>query len=108
MEYYHIGGTYFFERTSRGGYVVGGIGATRANPGLSGLSSETKASMNLGVGFMLPLGDRLGLRFEARGYATLLNNNGSLFCGSNSGCVVSINGTALYQGEVLVGLSGRF
>jgi len=44
---------------------------------------------------MLPLGDSLGLRFEARGYATLLNNRGGLFCGSNVGCVVSISGTAL-------------
>jgi hypothetical protein len=27
---------------------------------------------------------------------------------SGSGCTVSIEGTALYQGEALVGLSGRF
>ena len=108
LEYIHIGGTYFFEKTSRGGYVVGGIGATVAKPDFAGLSSETKASINLGFGFMLPLGERLGLRFEARGYATLLNNDGGFFCGSNTGCVVSISGTALYQGEALVGLTGRF
>jgi len=110
MEYYHIGGTYFWEPASRGtgGYVVGGIGATVARPDFAGLSSETKPSINIGFGFMLPLGNSLGLRFEARGYATLLNNDGGFFCGSNTGCVVSISGTALYQGEALVGLSGRF
>jgi len=110
MEYYHIGGTYFWEPGSRGtgGYVVGGIGATVARPDYAGLNSEAKPSINLGFGYMLPLGDRLGLRFEARGYATLLNNDGGFFCGSNTGCVVSISGTALYQGEVLVGLMGRF
>ena len=65
-------------------------------------------SINLGVGYLLPIGRNLGLRFEARGYATLLNNSSSMFCGSNAGCVVSIQGTALYQGEALIGLSGRF
>jgi len=110
MEYYHIGGTYFWEPGSRGtgGYVVGGIGATVARPDYAGLNSEAKPSINLGFGFMLPLGSSLGLRFEARGYATLLNNDGGFFCGSNTGCVVSISGTALYQGEVLAGLTGRF
>jgi len=58
--------------------------------------------------YMLPVGKNFGLRFEARGYATLLNNSGGMFCSSNGGCVVSIKGTALYQGEALIGLSGRF
>ena len=51
---------------------------------------------------------RYHLRLEARGYATLLNNNGGLFCGGDKGRVVTVNGPALYQSEALVGLSLRF
>ena len=108
IEYLHVGGTNFFEGLGKGVYLVGGIGLTLLRPDRAGLSSETKPSINLGVGYLLPIGRNLGLRFEARGYATLLNNSSSMFCGSNAGCVVSIQGTALYQGEALIGLSGRF
>jgi hypothetical protein len=108
IEYLHAGGTYFIDGLGNGGYVVGGIGATLLRPDRAGLDSETKPSINLGAGYMLPVGKNFGLRFEARGYATLLNNSGGMFCGSNGGCVVSIKGTALYQGEALIGLSGRF
>jgi hypothetical protein len=105
---YHIGGTVFFEELGRGPYVVGGIGGTTAEPGRSGLNSETFFSGNLGIGWMMPLGSHVGLRFEARGYGIVLRNNGTLFCGGSAGCTVSIKGSALYQGELLGGLSFRF
>ena len=108
IEYLHIGGTNFFEGLGKGVYLVGGIGVTLLRPDRAGLSSEIKPSINLGVGYLLPMGRNLALRFEARGYATLLNNSSSMFCGSNVGCIVSIEGTALYQAEALVGLTGRF
>jgi hypothetical protein len=107
IEYFHIGGTAFFDKISSGGYVVGGIGATVFGPEGPGLTNETKPSMNLGFGYMLPLAHNLGVRFEARGYATLIDSTGGMFCSNNS-CLVSIKGTALYQGEVLLGLTGRF
>ncbi|MBC8007611.1 MAG: outer membrane beta-barrel protein, partial [Prolixibacteraceae bacterium] len=107
IDYYHVGGTYFFEQVGAGGYVVGGIGATHARPDRGDLDSETLLSGNIGVGYMLPLGKRVGLRFEARGYATLINNDSSLFCGSNVGCVAAVKGDAMYQGEALAGLSIR-
>lgn len=107
IEYYHIGGTAFFQAISNGPYVVGGIGATVFRPEGPGLTSETKPSMNLGFGYMLPLGRDFGARFEARGYATLIESTGGLFCSNNS-CLVSIKGTTLYQAEALVGLTGRF
>jgi hypothetical protein len=107
IEYYHIGGTAFFETMSSGPYVVGGIGATVFRPSGPGLTSETKPSMNLGFGYMLPLEHHLGVRFEARGYATLIDSTGGMFCSNNS-CLISIKGTTLYQAEALVGLTGRF
>src|SRR5882724_1861763 len=48
IEYYHLGGTAFFESMSNGPYVVGGIGATVFRPEGPGLTSETKPSINVG------------------------------------------------------------
>ena len=107
IDYFHIGGTYFFQKPADGAYVVGGVGVTSARPG-EGLHSEVKPSINLGFGYMLPLGRQLALRFEARGYATLFDSSGSLFCGNGNGCVVSIQGMTMSQGEALIGLSARF
>jgi hypothetical protein len=78
------------------------------DPSLNGLTSETRFSMNFGVGYMIPIGKHLGIRFEARGYGTLLNNDGGIFCNSNKGCVISSSGQALFQCEGLIGLSARF
>jgi hypothetical protein len=107
VTYYHVGGTYFFDQVGRGGYVVGGLGATVLKPEQSGLNSETKASANIGIGYMIPLGRHFAVRLEARGYGTLLNNSGGLFCGGG-GCAVSIKGQTFTQGEVLAGVSLRF
>lgn len=108
LSYLQIGGTYFIDGVGHGVYIVGGVGVTYMSPSVSGLSSETRLSLNVGAGYMIPLGKHLGIRFEARGYATLLNNDGGIFCGGNKGCVITINGQALYQGEGLIGLSVRF
>jgi len=57
---------------------------------------------------MVPLAKNIGLRFEARGYAILLNNNRAIFCGGTRGCTVAINGNALFEGELLAGIAFRF
>lgn len=108
IEYYHIGGTVFMHEVGAGYYVVVGFGATHARPDRDDLNAETFVSANLGIGYMLPLGKHAGLRFEARGYGTLLNNDSTVFCGDNGGCLVTIKGNAMYQGEMLAGLSFRF
>jgi hypothetical protein len=79
---------------------------TVLSPGLDGLSTETQPSINLGVGYALPLGKSLGLRFEGRGYFTLIDSSGSFFC--SGGCTVSISGQVLSQGELMAGLTWRF
>ena len=108
IEYLHLGGTAFFEEMGNGGYAVAGIGATRLTPDAPGLSAETRPSINVGFGYMLPIVPGLGMRFELRGYATWIDSNGGLFCRSTSGCAVSIKGSAFYQGEALIGLTARF
>ena len=105
---YHVGGTAFIDEIGSGGYVMGGIGGTTATPKGSGLNSETFFSGNLGVGWMVPLGRHVGLRFEARGYGVALRGSGALFCGGQSGCTVAIKGNGLFYGEVLAGVAARF
>ena len=105
---YHVGGTAFFDQLGRGPYVMGGIGGTTAKPNQAVLNSETFFSGNVGVGWMVPLGAHVGLRFEARGYGVFLNGNGALFCGGAAGCTATIQGRGLFYGEVLAGLSARF
>jgi hypothetical protein len=105
---YQIGGTLFFEQVGRGPYIMGGIGGTTAQPNQAGLNSQTFFSGNLGLGWMVPLGAHVGLRFEARGYGILLNSNSALFCGGASGCTVAIKGNGLVYGEVLAGVAVRF
>ena len=70
--------------------------------------SVVPTCLNIGIGWMVPLGVHVGIKLEARGYGILLNHNGALFCGGNSGCTVAIKGTALFEGEVLAGLAARF
>jgi hypothetical protein len=104
VSYLHLGGTNFFDgAVGRGPYVVGGLGLTILTPGLSGLSTEVRPSMNVGLGYQLPLAPSLALRFEVRGYLTLVNSSSNLFC--SGGCVLSIRGDSLTQGEALVGLA---
>ena len=106
ITYLHVGGTYFFTGpVGKGPYVVGGLGATFFDPS-AGYDSELRGSGNLGFGYQLPIGETLALRFEARGYATLVNSSGGFFC--SGGCVVSISGDTITQGELMLGVSGRF
>lgn len=107
VTYVHFGGTNYFEgAVGRGAYVAGGIGASWLSPGLNGLSSEVRPSLNLGLGFEWPIAGALSLKAELRGYFTLINSNSSLFC--SGGCVVQIKGDGLTQVEGLLGLSLAF
>ena len=104
VTYAHIGGTIFpSQRIGQGTYLVGGLGATLFEPDLQGLANELRPSLSLGIGYQLPFGERVALRFEARGYATLVNSNSALFC--SGGCVVSIKGDTITQGDVLLGVT---
>ena len=108
ISYLHGGGRVFFNGTavSSSGYVVGGLGITNMSPSLGGLSSEVRPSANVGVGYQWVLSKQLALRTELRGYLTLVNSDGELFC--SGGCVVSIRGDTMTQVEGMVGLSFSF
>lgn len=107
IDYYHVGGNYYFREVGAGPYIVGGLGATHVSPDRGDLSSETYLSGNFGFGYMVALGKHVGFRLEARGYATLINSDSALFCG-NAGCITAVEGDGFYQGEALAGVSIRF
>ena len=106
ITYYQIGGTWFPEQVGRGFYLVGGLGAAYLSPQQAGLSSETHFAFNLGGGYMVPLTKHIGLRLEGRGFVTLLDSSGGMFC--SGGCVVQVKGTTMTQGEALLGITARF
>ncbi len=104
--YLHFGGTFFWDgQVGKGAYMVGGLGATLFNPE-QGYKSELYPSINVGFGYQWLLGNTFAVRAEARGYGTLVNSSGGVFC--SGGCVVSIKGDSIGQGELMVGVVGRF
>ena len=104
--YLHFGGTFFWDgQAGKGAYVVGGLGATLFNPG-QGYKSELYPSINVGFGYQWLLGSMFAVRAEARGYGTLVNSSGGVFC--SGGCVVSIKGDSIGQGELMLGLVARY
>jgi hypothetical protein len=106
ITYVQFGGTYFYEEIGRGLYLLGGVGLTNLDPREPGLDAETNFSLNIGVGYMIPLAGRVALKLEGRAFATLVSSSGALFC--SGGCVVQIQGDTFAQGEVSAGLAVRF
>jgi hypothetical protein len=107
VRYLHIGGSLFVDGSAnRGLYVVGGVGVTQFSPSTSGFGNEVKPSANLGLGYRIPLGERVALKAEARGYATLVNSSGGFLC--SGGCVVVLKADTITQYEATIGLSASF
>jgi hypothetical protein len=111
MEVLQGGGTYEFNARAGHPYLAATLGGTRISPRVPGLNGDTFWSMSLGVGLQLPLGERLGLRLEARAWGTLIDSDTDLFCQSGSGgatCAIEIDGHVLWQLEAFAGLAFRF
>jgi len=79
------------------------LGATRFVPGLGGYDSETKFGAGVGLGVKTFPVKNVGLRFEARGFYTLVKGDGGAFC-ANGTCLFAFSGTGLWQGDVSGGL----
>ena len=111
VEYLHLGGTYLFDGDRVRPFIAATIGASRFEPQPSGFSSETFLSGSIGGGWKIGLGKYLALRVEARGYATLVDNDSRLFCESSDAggvCLIVLDGSFFTQWETRAGLVFRF
>jgi opacity protein-like surface antigen len=107
IHYLHLGGTYEFPGEGKVlPFISGGLGVTFLVPTGAGLDSSTNFSLSMGGGVKVPLSGKVGLRFEGRGYLTILPNNTEIFCVSSGGaaCAVRVQGDVLGQFELLTGL----
>jgi hypothetical protein len=111
VEYFQFGGTYLFDGDDTRPFVALTAGVTHFGPTLPGVDSESFFSGSLGGGVELRKTKRIGVRLEARVFATFVNSDGALFChsGPQGGvCAISIHGTALYQWQGSAGVVFRF
>lgn len=83
------------------------LGATRLVPGLSGIDSELRFAAGLSLGTKVPASSRFALRLEARGFYTVVDSGGAVFC-TNGTCLFRFSGSGIWQGDVTAGLVLRF
>ena len=105
IDYYHFGGTTIFKGGDLKPFVSGGLGVTHISPD-GNLSSETKFSLSIGGGIKVPLSHQIGLRFEGRGFGTVVNSSSGIFC--SGGCSASFSGDMYLQFEAFMGVSVAF
>jgi hypothetical protein len=111
IEYLHAGGTYLWDGDTVQPFLAATLGVSKVDITTPGYDSDSFFSFSLGLGFRVAPTNRLGLRLEARSYATLLDSNSNLFCEfgpTNNICAVRIDGTLMWQVEALAGIVFRF
>jgi len=107
IHYLHLGGTYMFTGDKVRPYIAGGLGASHFVPHGSGLNPKTYFSLSLGGGVKIPISGHVGLRFEGRGFMTILPDTTEIFCVSSGGavCRVSVQGDVLGQVLLMGGIT---
>jgi hypothetical protein len=111
VHYIQGGGTYLFSGEAARPFLAATVGAAHFAPGLSGVDSETFFAFSIGTGLQIRPNARFGIRLEARGYGTLVDSNSELFCQSDPAgaiCVVTVDGTILWQFQAFAGFVFRF
>jgi hypothetical protein len=111
VDYLQFGGTYLFDGEDTRPFVALTAGVAHFEATRAGFSGETYFAGSFGGGVQLRATRRVGVRLEARAFATLVQSDGSLFCASGgqiNGCALSVSGKALFQWEAHAGLVFRF
>lgn len=112
VEYLQIGGTVSHPDAERVipyfGITVGGA---RFSPDAPGLDDETKLAFSVAGGLKVPITERIGLRFDARAFVSLLDTDGNIFCVSDSGvgtCAIRTKSDTLLQYSAALGVTVGF
>ena len=111
VEYFQFGGTYLLDGDTARPFVAMTIGITQFDPQLPDTGSESFFSASLGGGIHLRARERLGIRLEARVFATLIDDDSDIFCSSIGGagtCLIQVDARTLTQWEFRAGLVFRF
>jgi hypothetical protein len=104
VEYYQVGGLYTVSKEGPRPFGTMSLGATRFAPQEPQLNSEWKFSFALGLGILVDIGERLGIRMHARLLMPMMSAGGGLWCGTG-GCSIGIGGgSTLLQGDIAAGL----
>jgi hypothetical protein len=112
VEYLHIGGTVLLSDSQRvKPYLAGGLGVSRLSPDSPGADTDTRFSVSLALGLRVPLNRHFSLRVEGRGFLTVLQSDGAVFChsGESGGaCQITAQGSTLFQFAFLAGAAYDF
>ena len=106
-----LGGTYVGDGDKMRPYVAMTLGGTHIRTDSAESADDTFFSGSMGLGMKLMPRSRVGIRVEARAYATFLSSDTKLFCqtGPNQNiCAFQVDGNLLSQVEVFAGVSFRF
>jgi hypothetical protein len=100
-----IGGVFEQTRGKFKYYLSGLLGATLFAP--EGLDSQVKFGLSIGGGFKYFLLKNLALRFDIRGYCTIVDSEGA-FISTGGTTVAYFGGNSMWQGEVSGGVTVAF
>ena len=110
IEHFQLGGTYLFDGENTRPFIALTLGLSQYDPQLPGSNSESFFSASLGGGVQLNANKRLGIRLEARAFATFVDDDSNIFCSSIDGagaCLILVRGRVLTQWEARAGLVFR-
>lgn len=96
VEYLHVGAIYVYSNGHVRPFFGATGGATRFSPDAPGLDSDTNFSLGLVGGVKLFLAKNIGVRLEARAFATQVDSNSAAFC-NNGSCRIFYEGDFIYQ-----------
>jgi len=110
-EYFQLGGTLLYPDDQWFvPYLSLTVGAARFDAQSGGYDSETNFSASLGGGMRIPVGTNFDVTLGLRGYLTFVDSDSEIFCvGSGSlNCLLRTSGSTYFQGEALLGFTGKF
>ena len=113
VHYLQGGGTYQGDGEIVRPYLAATIGVAHFDVTTEGYDSDTYFSFSIGPGLQIWPNSRLGLRFEARAFGSLVRSDSSLFCLSDpangtAGCAFTVSGDVLWQFQAMAGVVFRF